>query len=81
VVIGTTTWFAFAERAQSAVRERDVREHDLGADELFEVEDVVVAARAVLSRLAPGPPDRPGGAEAVGTASVIETEFTHGAGA
>ncbi len=69
-----------AERAQQAVRERNVREHHLGAHQFLELERVVVTARAVLSRLAPGPPHRPGGAEAIGAASVVETDFFHGAG-
>ena len=67
------------ERAQQAVRERNVREHHLGANELLELERVVVTARAVLSRFAPGLPHRPGGAEAIGAASVVEADFFHSA--
>ena len=61
------------ELAQILVVGRDVDEHDRAADVRPARWIGVVAARDIARVLAPGAPDRPGGAEAVGTAGMEVT--------
>ena len=67
------------QRHEFVVGRRDVDVGDLRAVERVQVDDVVVAACAVVGIVTPGAAHRPGGAVAVGTTGVEEADASHGA--